>query len=142
MPKTRKGQQEETVLGYAQSTSAQTGIGQSPTQITGLSTTINVPVGGRKVRLSVFLTGAYTNTANNQMIISIWEGTVGSGTQLVLSKIACPSVTFPSAGFASVVVTPSAGAHTYNASLHEINSGTATIEGASNQPNYILAELI
>lgn len=125
-------------LGYASITSnfvlssAQT----TPTQITGLTASVTIPAGSRKIRITGYC-GVITLAAGTG-IMTIWDGVVNSGTQL-------GQVNIPSSGAGATViaiVTPSAGSKTYNLGIQNTGLNNTTIGAAATQPAFILVEAI
>lgn len=127
-------------LGYTQITATITTTSTTIVQATGLTSAVTIPAGGRNVKVTVWLSAAYTSAGRNRL--SIWTGTVGSGTQLTQTDMG----TAPSAGaFAAVLMavhTPAAGALTYNVGWFTTSAGTATIEASATIPAFILVEAI
>lgn len=125
-------------LGYAQITtnfpltSAQT----TPTQVTGLTATVTIPSGGRRIRITGFV-GAVT-LAGGLGVLTIWDGTVNSGTQLNQSNVN----TSGSYGTVYAVVSPSAGSKTYNIGIANSGANNTTVGAATTQPAFILVEAI
>jgi hypothetical protein len=128
-------------LGYAQITSANfTTASTSPVQVTGLTITVTIPAGGRKVKITAFTGGLYNTTAASSAIMTVWDGVVGSGTQLSRGT-GIEGGSSSSSGVAMAVVTPSAGSKTYNVGLHA-SANTATLEASATAPAFILVESI
>lgn len=130
-----------TTLGYAQITSNFTTTSSSATQVTGLSITVIIPSGGRRVRVTVW--SDYVDNATSGVFVttSLWQGTVGSGTQLARNEPELGSNSRQVPVIVSSVTTPSAGSVTYNAGL-ATTGGTGVLAGSTTSPAYILAELI
>jgi len=126
-------------LGYAQITADITTSATSATLATGLSTTVTIPAGGRSVKVTGYLPTAYNNGAN-QVRVTLWDGTVGSGTQIGAAfngNAAGQAVPFT----IMAIVTPSAGSKTYSVGYHG-SGGNTTIQCASTGPAFILVEMI
>ncbi len=110
------------------------------TQITGLSVPVIVPA-GRRVKLIFSGKDIFTNSAGVGASMTLWEGTVGSGTQL------SSSLGFPSAGSAAgtpastVVRLPASASQTYNAALHSNSPATSTIQAAATDQMSLIVEL-
>lgn len=124
-------------LGYAQITSNFTTSSASFVQVTGLTLTVTIPAGGRRIRIIVF-SPSISSTASGIGVVSIWDGTVGSGIQIGQGN------SFASGGnavVASAIVTPAAGSKTYNVGF-ETTAGTGTFSAASTGPAYLLVEAI
>lgn len=137
---------DETILTNYTSTSTSTSItsnftttSTSAVQATGLSATITA-VGGRSYKITAFTNGLYTN-AQTLAQMTIWQGTVGSGTKLAQGYGFANSIGGASGGIAMAIVTPSAGSVTFNVGL-QAASGTATLEASSSSPAFILVEPI
>lgn len=129
-------------LGYAQITGTVTAT--SLAQATGLTVTVTIPAGGRKVKITVYTETLGQSTAGDQAIMSLWDGTVGSGTQLSQAYFtsAYAGAQFGTAITMLSVVTPSAGSKTYNVGLYNNGGGTASIIAAPAAPAFILVEAI
>lgn len=128
-------------LGYAQSTTNFSTSSTSATQITGLTAAVTIPAGSRKIKITLFSGAVYNSTAANPSTLTIWDGTVGSGTQLSRAT-GLEGGSSSSGAIAMAVVTPAAGSKTYNGALHASTSGTATAEAAAIYPSFILVEAI
>lgn len=128
-------------LGYTQITSSLTTTSTSVVQATGLSVTVTIPAGGRRIKITAFTYGL-SNTIANNTFLSIWNGTVGSGTQLsgVQASIYTTNAVIPVVCMA--VITPSAGSVTYNVGYFGTNAGTTTLSAATTNPAFILVEAI
>jgi hypothetical protein len=128
-------------LGYAQITTTFSTTNTSATQVTGLTATVTIPAGGRKVKITVGTGTLYNATSTDQAILTIWDGTVGSGTQLQQANAYAPATNTGSPTTLIAVVTPAAGSKTYNVGLHA-TAGTANMQALSTGPAFILVEAI
>ena len=133
---------QTTVLGYAQITSAFSTTSTSAVQVTGLTSTVTIPAGGRRVRVTVNGDSMDNGTSGSYVQVSIWEGTVGSVTQLAASAAQMAVGGQTSILNRSHIYTPSAGSKTYNIGLNIVTSGTSSIRAFANSPAYILVELL
>lgn len=126
-------------LGYAQSTSNFTlsSSQTTPTQVTGLSATVSIPTGSRKIKITAYC-GALQPTAPGVAILSIWDGAVNSGTQITSANNSTNNVGVT----AIAVVTPSAGSKTYNVGIACSTSNNVTVGASTTQPAFILVEAI
>lgn len=127
-------------LGYAAITTTFSTASTSYVQVTGLTSTVTVPAGGRSVKITVWALDAYQTSGGGSHRVSLWDGTVGSGTQLntlALSTTANDGriITMIS------VVTPAAGSKTYNVG-YRVGAGTGNFEADTTFPAIILVELI
>lgn len=130
-------------LGYAQITSSFSTTSTTPTQVTGLSVTVTIPAGGRRIKITAWCVNLSSSTGAAQVNMSIWDGAVNSGTQISLSGQNSGSVTNFMNGIAMAVVTPSAGSRTYNVGLATNNASNAVfVNATSTYPAFILVEAI
>ena len=128
-------------LGYAQATSTFTTTSATAVQVTSLTASVTIPAGGRKVKITAWCGALYNATAGINAVMSIWDGTVGSGTQLA-QCYGVSNAAATSNGTVMAVVTPAAGAKTYNVGLYRGSGGTATMEAVATSPMFILVEAI
>lgn len=133
-----------TTLGYAQITSNFSTSSMTAVQVTGLTATVTVPSGGRRVRISaVSQSVALTSGSSSYMVVGIWDGTVGSGTLLSQGVYNAQAAVAEGQANAYAVVAPSAGSKTYNVSLYtSATSTTARMSAGATFPAFILVELI
>jgi len=132
------------ILGYRQTFAAFSTSNTTATQITGLSCPVIVPL-GRKIKVSIQNETSYPSASGTPgPDVTIWDGVVGSGTQLAASlvrTISTGQVAAPLQPFA--IVTPTVASKTYNAGLHVTGgAGTVNFEALSSVvPGGILVEL-
>jgi hypothetical protein len=121
-------------LGYAQTTSSQ-GPFASITDLTGLSVTVTVPANHRiRITGSVSMT---SNTVGDAPSLLIREGS----TQLMDCNIHTVVASQSDNIHCSVVLTPSAGSHTYKLSGQRVaGTGNVSTVQSSSRPAYILVE--
>lgn len=129
-------------LGSATITSNFATTSTSPTQVTGLSVTATVPAGGRAVLL--MLSGqSLAASANRTSTVSIWEGTVGSGTKRVDQLIFSTAATNAPISMTRIITGLTAGSYTFNAALQTDNAaGTATLTASATSPATLTALII
>lgn len=120
-------------LGYAQITANQATI-STEVDITSLTVTVTVAA-GRRIRVSCF-TELFGTVAGDQSQVNIYQD--GS---IVMQSIMRHAATGRLCHPVSVVLTPSAGAHTYKlTALRASGTGTFTVNGSATAPAYVLAE--
>lgn len=122
------------VLGYAQVVASQAGI-TTEVDLTGLSVAVTVAA-GRRIRITghAMFSGS---VADNIAGFFINEG----ATRLQERGALCRPATWNMLAHAEVVLTPSAGAHTYKLrGLLWGGSGTVTMYAAATGPAFILVE--
>lgn len=127
------------VLGYAQiTTSFTTTATPTATDVTSLATTVTVPAGSRRVKITAFC-GAFRTSAaaGTDLEFNIQEGATGLS---AASFITAGTLYLPAT--AIYVVTPTPGSHTYKVTVSQNAAGTITVTGAATQPAFILVELI
>lgn len=130
-------------LGYAQIVTNASTTSTSAAQVPGLTLAPTIPAGGRRVKITAFAEGLYTSTGAAIVIMSIWDGAVGTGTRLTQAKVLPPGAGQPIAATAIAVVTPGAGAKTYNVALETSNaSNAANLEAGATFPAFLLVEAI
>ncbi len=111
------------------------------TNILGLQVPVTIPA-NRKVRIIASTENLYNATlANGQALLSIWDGTAGSGTQLAQS-FQQGATTDSSGGYCDVIVMPSSTSKTYNAGLARGSGGTASFDSGITTPAFLTVELL
>lgn len=122
----------DSVLGYAQAVADQTGI-TTVTDLTSLSVTVTVPYAQHRVRIS----GQVGNCIRTAGTVTFVEMTICEGaTVLQTIDVAVPNTAGGVGG--SVIIVPTAAAHTYK--LRLACDGTVTAKGSATQPAWILVE--
>lgn len=125
-------------LGYAQITTNFTTTSATPVLVTGLTAAVTIPGGGRRVEISFYTVLLSTNAAVAP-ILSLWDGTVGSGTQI--SQWNGGSATTAVTGaYMVAVVSPSAGSKTYNVGANIAGGNTLTVSAGASFPSFILVK--
>jgi hypothetical protein len=129
-------------LGYAQITSNSAPTSSTTAvQVTGLSVTVTIPAGGRKIKITGY-TPALSNSSAAVNILTIWDGTVAIGTQIGQSNSGAGSATGSNTNCICIaVVTPSSGSKTYNIG-YATTAGSTILGAGSTGPAYILVEAI
>jgi hypothetical protein len=130
-------------LGFASITTASlTNATSTPAQATGLTATVTIPAGGRKVKITAFIYSMNNSSASHSTFVNIWDGTVNSGTQLASTTIGNNSSSQAYSVTCIAVVTPASGSKTYNVGFNTDGAGTATLASGSTTPSFILVEAI
>lgn len=124
-------------LGSASITSSVASTGAGPNQVTGLTATVTVPAGGRKVKLTMFANNVSTGNTGQNVFLSLWEGAVGTGTQLGQSQLITSGV-----GICLAEYTPSAGSKTYNVGISGGGGATLTVNAGATTPAILLVEAV
>ena len=128
------------LLGYRQIIVNFSTTSTTPVQITGLSAPVIIPL-GRKIKVTAWQFDLFTTDSIIGAVMGIWEGTVGSGTELARALGLSTGGSAASVGIAEAVRTPASASLTYNAALHAVSASTATVQGATNYPIFIKVEL-
>lgn len=128
-------------LGYTQITSNFTTASTTAVQVTGLTANVTIPAGGRKILILAYCGALSTNSASQTSGLTIWDGTVGSGTQLQQFNSFETAANGSHGVMLPAVVTPAAGAKTYNVGM-SVTGGTGTFTAAATLPGFILVEAI
>jgi hypothetical protein len=127
------------ILGFRQILTTFNTAATTATQITGLSCPVIVPT-GRKIKISAYALSVSAGAALFASI-TLWDGTVGSGTQIQVWQPYL-SIGAATAGVAPErILTPSATSKTYNVGLH-VSTSNATLNGDATDPAYIKVELV
>ena len=122
------------ILGYAQVTVTQSGVDATVTDITGLL--VGVTVGSsRRIRVSAYVTVRDSGSGSITTQVYLREGSTTLG-QWQIGNL--DALEFAS-GSPSVVLTPTAGSHTYKVSL-SAGSNTVNMIASSGMPAYLLIE--
>lgn len=127
-------------LGIGQITAALNTTSTSLVQATGLTVTVTIPSGGRRVKITAFAV-IYNTTSGSGTNLTIWDGTVGSGTQLQGTFFTSAAANAQSAQTLIAVVSPAAGSKTYNVG-YSASANTANINASAIQPAFIIVEVI
>lgn len=141
---------QHNVLAYIPlGTSASVTNTTSPTQVGGLSATVTVPA-YRTIEVEL-VTPELTDGSNNNTtpVMSIWDGTVGSGTSLAqaITGNIGTSAASRTPAIAKAITYPSgtgaATSKTYNASIHN-TSGTSntTLTSTTSGQTYLIVRLV
>lgn len=132
------------LLGYSEiTTSAFSSTASDGAEVTGLATTVTVPAGSRRVKITVY-GYEFGNASNNFTVtVKLWDGAVG-GTELqraVLQNPTSSSIRVPlNMVFSNA---PAAGSKTYRVSLATSDvSKQAIISAASGRPAFMLVEAV
>lgn len=127
-------------LGYSQITANLTGLSStSPSQLSGLTTTVTIPTGNRRIEVLAFIPWI-TSSTTIITDITLWDGTVGSGTKISQATSQC-SATQLSPSFISAIITPSSGSKTYNVG-YDVNTGNITVNAGTTFPAYIIVRAL
>lgn len=132
-------------LGYAEITAGVTSTSATGSQLPGLTVTVTIPTGGRRVEITVYSYGVFNSVAATNFGVNLWDGAVG-GTQLqaaqannVSGGATQQNLTLPMTMVWSG--TPPAGTKTYNVGGFT-SSGTVNILAATTSPAFILVKVI
>jgi hypothetical protein len=125
-------------LGYAERTSNFSTSSTSDTDVTSLSVTVNVPSGGRRCRITTFISHLSASGGGNATELAIKEGsTTLSRTRANNPSGSSTAITPPS--YSAVV---SAGSHTFKLTMKNDVATAAEIAAGATFPAYIMVEAI
>jgi hypothetical protein len=128
-------------LGYAQRTTTFTTAASATWQaVTSLSLSVTIPSGGRRIKITCFGRDIF-KSGGGVLDLAIWDGTVGSGTQIATSEPNLPSGS-AAVAYVCAVVSPSAGSKTYNIGINPGSASAVSLEASSTAPSFILVEVI
>ncbi len=132
------------ILGYRQIVASFTTTANNvDTLITGMTVPVIVPT-NRKIRIKFFCRGLQMNAgAPNAGAIRLWEGTVGSGTQLADQAwyLSANGSDFQGSTI-EAVRTPSSASQTYNISIIQASANTKQITAGATDPAFVSVELV
>jgi hypothetical protein len=121
-------------LGYAEVTANQTTI-STETDLTSLTATVTV-ASARRIEVSTKI-NSQPSTNDNAAVLRIKEST----TNLQLISLVLGRTNASETLTGSVILTPSAGSHTYKLSLQmAVGTGTVDLIASSTNPAFILVE--
>lgn len=127
-------------LGTVSRTSDFTTSSGTPVQVTGMTLSPTIPSGGREVQIEVFAANGYQASSGGAFEMSLWDGAVGSGTQLSKCRFS-NTANANSIGWIKFAHTPSAGGKTYNVGLKS-GAGLATLEAGALYPAQMNIKLV
>lgn len=121
-----------STLAYNEKVSNQSAAAQA--DLTGLTATVTVAA-GRRIRVSA--KGLFTTSSNYLSVgMKIMEGATELAKMTLPTETAADGVSVTP----SVVLSPSAGTHTYKIAAYMIAAGTWTLQASATNPAYILVE--
>lgn len=125
-------------------TTTQTGITTGTAiQVNGLTVTVTVPSGGRQLEIETMIPqGTITSGGPGSIFISLWDGAVGSGTQLQEGVVTLVASTYAASQVIKAYVTPSAGSKTYNVGIRTNNGIIVSLVASSTAPNTLVVKVI
>jgi hypothetical protein len=127
------------LIGLRQITTSFNSSSTTTTQVTGLSVPVITPNNGRKVKITVWTSFIDGSTSGAFPVLTLWDGAVGSGTQLGIlqPEVGGTARQYP----ASIIViqTPLSASKTYNVGF-SISTGSGTVYAASTSPAYVSVE--
>lgn len=140
-----QAQAQGTTLGYAQTTANFSTSSNTAVQVTGVSVNVTIPAGGRRVRVTGYCNSPYVSSGSVPawVVISIWDGPVGTGTDLCDAFVPFSSLNANNTLSPAVaIITPPAGAKTYNLGMKVQSGNTGLIGASASNPVWIHVELI
>lgn len=127
-------------IGYTQITASFVTASTSATLVTGLTAAVTIPSGSRRIEITVYFFNT-SNSGANVDVLTLWDGTVGSGTQLQQFNSTVNSAQNGATMIWISNVAPAAGAKTYNVGA-AVTSGTGTFSAQATAPAFILVKAI
>src|ERR1041384_348305 len=128
-------------LGLASKTTVFSTSSTSPVLVTDLEASVTIPAGGRKVKITVYSPQVGSGNSGWTATISLWDGTVGSGTKITDAIIVGPTANIHVPVTMMAIVTPSAGSKTYRVG-YQSSGPVVDFYGGSARPAFILVEAI
>lgn len=130
------------VLGYAQVTGNSTYTSTTAVQLTGLTLTVTVPpqIGNHLLYLEAFLP-SFGNSATAFNDLSVWDGVVGTGTQVARTETYDSTATGNISIAAKIYLSGVSGSKTYNVGISS-SSGTVTVNASATAPAFLVATIV
>lgn len=129
------------IIGHTNLTTPFSTTSTSNVQITGMTSTVTIPAGGRKVRVTITVPYIYNLNAVTYTYMNLWQGTVGSGTQLQETLAKSPAAGDAFYAQCVWVGTLSAGSYTFNGALR-CSGGTGNMQAGATTPAIMIVEMI
>lgn len=127
-------------LGYAAITSNFTTSSTGDVDVTGLTTTVNVP-SGAKVKVTLFIGSMNCSASGVKSLKAILK----DGSTAINESSYNYGTANSTYNYLFTVLyygTPSAGSHTYKATVNQDAAGTITLTAGSSKPSFILVETV
>lgn len=128
-------------LGVATATANFSTASATAVAVTGMSITCTVPTGGRRIEI-YFRCWAYTQSGAGVATISVWDGAVGSGTEIGAGNAGSTSASVNESVEVYATHVPSAGSKTYNISMLQGVAGTSTLNATATRPMVMIVRAI
>jgi hypothetical protein len=129
-----------SLLGLRRQVGNQGTSSTSVVQATALSMPIIVPTGGRRIAFDAKFSNITSDSGALNPYLSIWQGTVGSGTQLDETTLTISASAFAGPLKSRAVTTLAAGSYTINAGI-KVSASSATYLAATTTPALLEARL-
>ncbi len=129
-----------STLSYVERTSDFTTASGTAVQVTTL-TTGSIQVPGTRIQIIAFVP-FWEVSGLSSVEMSIWDGTVASGTLLNRSSMTQTLTTYRANPFVMWVGTPAAGSKTYNVGVFSSAASSITGKMASTSPGFIMVNSI
>lgn len=132
------------LLGSTSVTSNIVSASTTAVQVTGVTVTVTIPAGGRKVVIKGGAKSMFNSTSTGGNVSNeLWDGTVGSGTRLAANDSYSSTQNAPvSAYIETAPQTVSAGSKTYNMGFYGTTANNKSINGDSTSPIWIAVYLV
>lgn len=125
-------------LGYSPITTSFSSGTTAETLITGLTTTVTIPSGARKIEIHVY--SASVSAASGISVLKLYDGTFGSGSPVQVGQFNVNN-TNNGADLMAITTGLAAGSKTYSATITN-GSSNPSISGSSIAPAYMLVKAI
>jgi hypothetical protein len=128
-------------IGYSQITSdwSSSDSSATPQDITGLSTTVTIPTGGRRCKVTLDLGQIITTAAGTPNLLRAYIRESSTTLAMCQQSIAQNYYTNLKVSYVGALT---AGTHTFKGSMDQNNAGTMYAKAGTTIPSYIMVELI
>lgn len=130
-------------LGSNTLTTSKTTTSTSQVEITELATTVTIPSGGRKIRITLFVSAFYnTGSTGGNISLQLWDGAVTTGSKIQAFTSSLTNATGTGAHM-MWLGTPPAGSRTYRIGFSaSVSTATASVTASTDAPTILLVEAL
>jgi len=122
-------------------TSNATGTGVNGIVIPGLASSITIPNGVNRVKLTLSGDAMYNTAANGYVQVIVWDGAVGTSQVMATSFQSAVAAQNTSLSRTTIVSVSSGASKTYNVSIGNAGaSGTGTLVASATSPTFFIIE--
>lgn len=95
-----------------------------------------------KLKITVTLNKVYNSGSPSNSRVTLWDGAVVSGTQIGQGEHTSGGANYGGQISICVVVSPTAGSHTFNVGLQNVGGANAIIDAGATNPMTLIIERV